>query len=68
MRSVRSGSVQAVSALSEDDLAAGPTLADAPLVGDAIWQLEAVRLPSGDKVTDGWIVLEQEPRKDPADG
>jgi hypothetical protein len=33
----------------------------APLVGDAIWGLDAIRLPSGDRLTDGWIVIWEEP-------
>lgn len=27
-----------------------------PDVGDAIWTLEALRLPSGDKLCDGWVI------------
>jgi hypothetical protein len=29
----------------------------APRVGDAIWSLDAIRLPSGDTLADGWIVI-----------
>jgi hypothetical protein len=48
--------VEAVRLVPTESWYPGESQSLAPAVGDAIWTLDCVRLPSGDKLAEGWVI------------